>query len=113
MGFQLSNEQIRQLMEEYTRTEPTTGDLFLWGKVDRLERKADKKDSNDPNDPGKAQKKIAKAEELEAKGGWLNEMRARWKRNKAARKMRKAKDKRRRAQDIKDRPDYWLRRDEE
>jgi len=108
MAFKLSNEQIKMLIDTQTAP-PSTGDLYLWGKVDRKERKADKKDSNDPDRPGKAQKKLAKAAEAESRGNWRRAERLR---KKAAKKKRKADKKRQQAQDIKDRPDYWLRRDE-
>ena len=101
MSFKLSNEQIKMLIETQTAP-PSTGDLYLWGKVDRKERKADKKDR-------KADKKLEKAAKAESRGNWRRAERLR---RKAARKRGKADKKRQQAQDVKDRPDYWLRRDE-
>ena len=98
MTFKLPKESIDKLIAGQTAP-PSTGDQMLWNKVDRKEKSANRK----------ADKKMDKANRAEAAG---RPKRAERLRKKAAKKRGKADKKRQQAQDIKDRPDYWLRRDE-
>ena len=101
MTFKLPKESIDKLIAGQTAP-PSTGDQMLWNKVDRKEKSANRKED-------KADKKMDKANRAEAAG---RPKRAERLRKKAAKKRDKADKKRQQAQDIKDRPDYWLRRDE-
>tara|TARA_R100000458_G_C8080470_1_gene115486 strand:+ start:57 stop:380 length:324 start_codon:yes stop_codon:yes gene_type:complete len=107
MAFKLSNEQMKMLIDSQTAP-PSTGDLYLWGKVDRKERKA--------------KRKRDKVYGTDSKEGLMDKYRkalADGKERKAARlkaridrKLRKADKKQDDADAIKNRPDYWLRRNE-
>ena len=104
MSFKLTNEQMKMLIEKQTAP-PTMGDQYLWGKVDRKEAAAKRK-----------KKKVTKEGGLRDK---YNAAIAAGKTRKAARikkrmdrKLDKAKKKTQQAQDVRDRPDYWARRDE-
>tara|TARA_R100001463_G_scaffold102137_3_gene156572 strand:- start:685 stop:990 length:306 start_codon:yes stop_codon:yes gene_type:complete len=101
MAFKLTNEQIDKIIATQTAP-PTTGDRFLWGKVDRKEKKADKKNR-------KADDLEARASAADASGKWRKAERLR---KRAAKKREKGNKKQQQAQDVKDRPDYWARRDE-
>ena len=101
MPFKLTNEAIQQIIAAQSAP-PSTGDMMLWGTVDRKERKAEKKKE--------------KASDLRQK---YNEAVAAGKTRKAARikkrmdrKLRKAENKEQDAYNIKRRPDYWMKRDE-
>ena len=101
MSFKLSDKQMQMLIAQQTAPR-STGDLMMWGTVDRKERKAQKKRD-------KASDLRARAAEAEAAGRWRKAERLR---RRAARKERKAERKEQHAFNLKRRPDYWMRRDE-
>mgnify|MGYP001204818019 CR=1 FL=1 len=101
MSFKLSDKQMQMLIETQTAP-PSTGDLFLWGYVDRKEKKAKKKKD-------KAADLRQRANEAEAAGRWRKAQRLR---KRAERKSAKGQKKQDQANKMKSRPDYWLRRGE-
>tara|TARA_R100000152_G_C6634799_1_gene81248 strand:- start:196 stop:507 length:312 start_codon:yes stop_codon:yes gene_type:complete len=101
MSFKLSDKQMQMLIETQTAP-PSTGDLMLWGIVDRKEKKAEKKRE-------KAARLRERANYLESRGRWRRAERLR---RRADRKEGKAEKKEGHAYNIKRRPDYWMRRDE-
>jgi hypothetical protein len=104
MAFKLTNEQMKMLVQTQTAP-PSTGDLMLWGKVDRKESKADRKREKVNKEGGLRDKYDA------AMAAGKTRKAARIKKR-MERKLRKAKDKEKDAYDTKRRPDYWMRRDE-
>ena len=102
MSFKLTNEQMKMLIEKQTAP-PSTGDLYMWGFVDRKEKKAARKQD-------KASSLRERANELESRGRFRRAERLR---KRAARKEGKADKKLDQAKRKKMRPDYWMRRGED
>tara|TARA_R100001594_G_scaffold123601_3_gene160092 strand:- start:1055 stop:1384 length:330 start_codon:yes stop_codon:yes gene_type:complete len=107
MSFKLSDKQMKMLIEQQTAP-PSPGDRLLWGTVDRKERKSKKK-----------RDKVYGTDSREGLMDKYREALAAGKERKAARlkkrmdrKLRKADKKQFQADKIKNRPDYWMRRDE-
>tara|TARA_B100000579_G_C22233657_1_gene577265 strand:- start:131 stop:442 length:312 start_codon:yes stop_codon:yes gene_type:complete len=101
MSFKLSDKQMQMLIDMQTAP-PSTGDLYMWGFVDRKEKRAAKK-------MDKAASLRERANELESRGRWRRAERLR---RRAARKEGKAEKKMDQARRKKMRPDYWMRRGE-
>ena len=104
MAFKLTNEQMKMLIEKQTAP-PSTGDLMLWGTVDRKTDAASRK-RRKVNEEGGLRDRYH-----EALAAGKTRKAARIKRR-MDRKLRKAADKEKKVDRIKSRPDYWMRRGE-